>query len=162
LAFHISDGVGIENGKTLVELGLHLKLPLTNQVGRNDYQDPSGTTPGPKFLEGHSGFNGLAQSYLVAQQETVRIIGNNLVHHRNLVGFDVNPNLTQGNEFIVKMQTSIPPGSFLETILLEGADVVLLEPLYRVIDRNRAQVGLGDVYVTTTAVSYETLPSRWR
>ena len=81
LAFQIADSVGIQDIEGLIELRVHLELPLADQVGRDNDQHSLGAASGSKLLDHHTGFNCLAQADLVAQEKSVRVVGDDFVNH---------------------------------------------------------------------------------
>ena len=88
-----TNNIGIQYSEYFVELGLHLELPLKNKVRWHNGEDSSSYSAGPELLECHPGFDCLTQADFVAQQKTVRILGDYLVNHRNLMRFQVYTNL---------------------------------------------------------------------
>lgn len=114
-----TNNVGIQYSEYFVELGLHLELPLKYQVRWHNGEDTFSYAAGSKLFECHASFDCLTQADFVAQKKTMRIFGDYLVNHRNLVRFEIYTNLPQRNEVVVMMPLPIPSRYFLEPVFLK-------------------------------------------
>ncbi len=75
----------------------------------------------------------------------MRVVGNDLVDYRHLMGLDVHTNLSQRHKLVMEMHHSIPPGHFLQPILSHGAYELRSDSANRIGNGHRPQTCLGDV-----------------
>ena len=75
----------IAGGKRHVELGRHLFLPLTDQRRRRQDEHALDHATQQVFFEHHAGFDGLAQTNFVGQQDTPTKLFEHLAHRLDLI-----------------------------------------------------------------------------
>ena len=129
--------VRVDDGEVEPELLLHLVLPFEDQAGRTHHDHRARAVPQEELLDHQACLDGLAQTYVVGQQEIRTRAGQSSLERRELVGLDVGSAAERGLDgAVVGTRDRTPPQSVDEgceavrVVELAGVDL-LGEPSVR-------------------------------